>query len=69
MRPVRRGRSLQVGDVDFLRRQVHVRRQVQRLNGSFEIRLPTYNSERTAHVPDSLLQMLSEHVALGLPYG
>ena len=48
---------------------MHVRRQVQRLNGSFEIRLPTYNSERTAHVPDSLLQMLSEHVALGLPYG
>jgi integrase len=60
--------ALQIGDVDFLRRQVHVRRQVQCLNGSFEIRLPKYNSERTVHVPDALLQMLSEHVALGLPY-
>ena len=60
--------ALQIGDIDFLRRQVHVRRQVQRLNGSFEIRLPKYNSERTVHVPDALLQMLSEHVALGLPY-
>jgi integrase len=49
-------------------RQVHVRRQVQRLNGSFEIRLPKYNSERTMHVPDALLQMLSEPVALGLPH-
>jgi integrase len=60
--------ALQVGDVDFLRRRVHVRRQVQRLNGSFEVRLPKYNSERIVHVPDALLQMLSEHVALGLPY-
>jgi integrase len=34
----------------------------------FEIRLPKYSSERTVHVPDALLQMLSEHVALGLPY-
>lgn len=60
--------ALQIGDIDFLRRQVRVRRQVQRLNGSFEIRLPKYNSERTVHVPDALLRMLSEHVALGLPY-
>ena len=60
--------ALQVGDVDFLRRQVHVRRQVQRLEGDIEVRLPKYNSERTVHVPDALLQMLSEHVALGLPY-
>ena len=60
--------ALQVGDVDFLRRQVHVRRQVQRLDGALEIRLPKYNSERTVHVPDALLQMLSEHVALGLAY-
>lgn len=60
--------ALQIGDVDFLRRQVHVRRQVQRLDSSIEIRLPKYNSERTVHVPDALLAMLSEHVALGLPY-
>ena len=43
--------------------------QVQRLNGAIEVRLPKYNSERTVHVPDAMLQMLSEHVALGLPYG
>ena len=47
---------------------MHVHRQVQRLNGSYGIRLPKYNSERTVHVPDTLLKMLSEHVALGLPY-
>ena len=59
--------ALQVGDIDFRRRQVHVRRQVQRINGDIEIRLPKYNSERTVHVPDPMLQTLSEHVALGLP--
>ena len=42
--------------------------QVQRLNGAIEVRLPKYNSERTVHVPDAMLQMLSEHVALALPY-
>nr|WP_300046470.1 hypothetical protein [uncultured Nocardioides sp.] len=47
--------ALQIGDVDFLRRQVRVRRQVQRLNGAVEIRLAKYNSERTVHVPDALL--------------
>lgn len=54
--------ALQVGDVDFLRRQV------QRPDEAFEIRLPKYDSERTVHVPDALLQMLSEHVALGMLY-
>lgn len=47
---------------------MHVRRRVQRRNGSIEMRLPEHTSERTVHVPDALLQMLSEHVALGLPY-
>ncbi|MCW2813084.1 MAG: site-specific integrase [Nocardioides sp.] len=59
--------ALKVSDVDFLRRQLHVRRQVQRLGaGEVEIRLPKYNSERTIAVPDSLLEMLSQHVSLGL---
>ncbi|MEO7294794.1 MAG: site-specific integrase [Candidatus Limnocylindria bacterium] len=59
--------ALQVGDVDFLRRQVHVRRQVQRLGaGETEIRLPKYNSERTVAAPDALLEMLAEQVRLGL---
>jgi integrase len=59
--------ALQVGDVDFLRRRVHVRRPVQRLDaGALDIRLPKYNSERTIAVPDALHEMLSEHVRLGL---
>ena len=59
--------ALKVSDVDFLRRQVHVRRQVQRLGaGEVEIRLPKYNSERTVAVPDALLELLAEHVRLGL---
>ena len=59
--------ALRVGDVDFLRRQVHIRRQVQRLDGGeIDIRLPKYNSERTVHVPDALVEMLAQHVELGL---
>lgn len=59
--------ALRVDDIDFLRREVKVRRQVQRLNGgAVDIRLPKYNSERTVHIPDALIEMLAQHVALGL---
>ena len=59
--------ALQVGDVDFLRREIHVRRQVQRVNGGeVDIRLPKYNSERTVHAAQALIDMLAEHVSLGL---
>jgi integrase len=59
--------ALRVDDIDFLRRQVDVSRQVQRLNGgAVDIRLPKYNSERTVHIPDALIEMLAQHVALGL---
>ncbi len=59
--------ALKVGDIDFLRRQVHVRRQVQRLEGGeVDVRLPKYNSERTVHIPDALVEMLAQHVELGL---
>ncbi len=58
--------ALQVDDVDFLRRQLHVRRQVQRAGrGAVEIRLPKYGSERTVPVPDELLRILSAHMELG----
>jgi integrase len=58
--------ALQAGDVDFLRRQLHVRRQVQRAGGGkVEIRLPKYGSERTVPIPDELLTILSGHVELG----
>jgi len=58
--------GLKVGDVDFLRRQLHVSRQVQRGGaGKVEIRLPKYGSERTVPIPDQLLRILSAHVELG----
>ena len=58
--------ALRFEDVDFLRRQLHVRRQVQRASGGMvEIRLPKYGSERTVPLPDELLTILSAHVALG----
>ncbi len=59
--------ALQVTDIDFLRREIHVRRPAQRVNsGEVEIRLPKYNSERTIHAAQALIDMLAEHVALGL---
>jgi integrase len=58
--------ALRFEDVDFLRRQLHVRRQVQRAGGGLvEIRLPKYGSERTVPLPDELLTILSAHVELG----
>ncbi len=62
--------ALQVGDLDFLRRRLHVRRQVQRAGGSaVEVRAPKYGSERTVFVPDALLELLAEHVAQHRPGG
>lgn len=56
--------ALQVADVDFLRRSVHVRRQVQRAGGAaVEVRPPKYGSERTVFVPDALLELLSGHIS------
>lgn len=58
--------ALQVADVDFLRRQISVQRQVQRATGgAVEIRLPKYGSERVVPIPDELSAILSAHVALG----
>jgi integrase len=62
--------ALQVSDVDFLKRAIHVRRQVQRANGKqVEIRPPKYGSERTVYAPDGLIDMLSEHVRVYRPEG
>lgn len=58
--------ALKFDDVDFLRRQLRVRRQVQRAGGGqVEIRLPKYGSERDVPLPDELLAVLSRHVDLG----
>ena len=57
--------ALQVGDVDFLKRTVHVARQVQRVQRSgIEIKPPKYGSERSVAAADGLLAILGRHVAL-----
>ena len=56
--------GLQLGDVEFLGRRLQVRRQVQReTGGGVEIRPPKYGSERTVHLADGLVEILSVHVA------
>lgn len=58
--------ALKFEDVDFLHRQLHVRRQVQRAGGGkVEIRLPKYNSERSVPMPDQRIEILAKHVELG----
>ena len=61
--------GVQVGDIDFLRRQLTVRRQLQRDGSSFAIRPPKYGSERVVYLPDELVTLLSEHVAAFTPQG
>jgi integrase len=60
--------ALKVSDVDFLGKEIHVRRQVQRAGGKqVEIRPPKYGSERTIYAPDELIKIISEHVRLYRP--
>ncbi len=55
---------MQVGDVDFLRGILHVRRQVQRGTGTtFEVRAPKYGSARDVAIPKGLTDMLAAHAA------
>lgn len=57
--------ALRVSDIDFLRQEIHVERQVQRINGGkVDIREPKFGSERTVYAPEELLTMLSEHIRL-----
>lgn len=60
--------ALKVSDIDFMRKQIRVDRQVQRANGGqVEIRPPKYGSNRTVYVPDGLINLLSEHVRVHVP--
>lgn len=60
--------ALRVSDIDFIRKEVRVDRQVQRANGKqVEIRPPKYNSNRTVYAPDGLIKLLSEHVRTQVP--
>lgn len=52
-----------IADIDFLRRQLTVSRQLQRDGSGYAIRPPKYGSERVVHLPDELVIILSEHVA------
>lgn len=56
--------ALKVGDIDFLKRQIAIDRQVQRANGgTVEIRAPKHGSERTIAAASGLLNILSAHIA------
>lgn len=59
--------AVQVGDIDFLRRQLNVSRQLQRDGATFVVRPPKYGSERVVYLPDDLVTILSEHVGERLP--
>ncbi|GAA1949304.1 site-specific integrase [Nocardioides panacihumi] len=59
--------AVQVGDIDFLRRQLTVSRQLQRDGSTYVVRPPKYGSERVVFLPDDLVTILSEHVAVHLP--
>jgi len=60
--------GLRVSDIDFMRREVHVRRQAQLVTGGgVDLRPPKYGSERTVYVPADLVTMLSEHVRVHVP--
>lgn len=55
--------GLQLGDVDFLRRTISVRRQVQGANRkTTEVVPPKYGSERVVYVPGALVEMIARHV-------
>jgi len=58
--------AVQVGDIDFLRRQLAVSRQLQRDGSDYAIRPPKYGSERIVYLPDELVTILSKHVAVHL---
>ncbi|KQY55756.1 integrase [Aeromicrobium sp. Root495] len=59
--------AVQVRDIDFEQRLLHVRRQVQREYDELVVRLPKYGSERTIYLPDELLVVLREHIIGQLP--
>jgi integrase len=60
--------ALRVSDIDFMRREVRVRRQAQvRKGGGVDISPPKFGSERTVYVPQDLVTTLSEHVRLHVP--
>lgn len=59
--------GLQVGDVDFLRRTISVRRQIQgQTEATATVVPPKQGSERIVHVPEELTVLISQHVGDGV---
>jgi integrase len=58
--------AVQIRDIDFLRRQLAVSRQLQRDGNDYAVRPPKYGSERVVYLPDELVTILGEHVATHL---
>lgn len=55
--------AVQLGDIDFLRRTLHVQRQIQRgAGGGLVVTPPKHGSERVVYLPDELLQILAAHI-------
>jgi len=54
--------ALQLDDVDFLRRNIGVRRQIQYVSGERLVTLPKHGSERDVFAADELLAELGRHV-------
>lgn len=60
--------GLQVGDVDFLRREIRIRRQIQgQARSSTKVTDPKAGSARTVYISDELVELLS--VQAGLAWG
>lgn len=54
--------ALQLGDVHFLKRQLHVARQVQRAgSGQIALSAPKHGSERVVSIADDLSTMIARH--------
>lgn len=58
--------GVQVGDINFLKRQLNVTRQIQREGSTYIVRTPKYGSERVVYLPDELVDILAEHLRLHL---
>lgn len=60
--------GVQVGDIDFLRRTLTVSRQLQRADDGQMVAVPPkYGSERVVYLPESLVEMLADHIARWCP--
>ncbi|MEM9405869.1 MAG: site-specific integrase [Acidobacteriota bacterium] len=55
--------ALRIGDLDFLRGRIHVRRAQTEVSGRIEVGTPKSGRERTVSIPPFLRDMLTAHVA------